>query len=285
MAVFRTEPDIILLEIKMPFRLQPHTSILAAVAALVCSGSAVSQISTTASLTGVARDCSGGVVPGALILLTDPNHQISLEAKTAESGRYRFGGIPAGIYAIEVKLPSPFLPFKRSGIQVTAGGEVKYDIALQVDPKDNRVVITVPAVDLPALWIKADAVVHLRIQKTSGTRPRPTSSGCACIYTEHQAIVLEAFRRHIGEPKSNVGFLQASYCPVPDDLAGPEFDRPYTAGGEFLAFLKWNSAEQMFQSLIMVPVREGQVKSFRIHGLESGMSLEAFLKVLRAMME
>jgi hypothetical protein len=285
MAGFSLGPDIIRLEIKMPSRLQPFTLICATAAVLFLPGSTVPQTSRPASLTGVVQDCGGGVVPGAVVMLTDATNRKILEPKTGKNGRYRFDGIPAGIYALEARSPSPFLPFKRTGIQVTAGSVVGFDISLQVDRKDIRVVLTVPAVDLPALWMKADAVVHLRIQKTVGTRPRPTRSGCECMYTEHQAIVLEAFRRHIGEPKSNVGFLQASYCPVPDDLAGPEFDRPFDTGGEFIAFLKWNGKEEMFQSHVMVPVRNGQVKSSCIHGLESGMSLEAYLKILRAMME
>jgi hypothetical protein len=55
----------------MSFRLQPYTLMLAAVAVLLLPGSTVPQTFKPANLTGVVKDCSGGVVPGAVIILTN----------------------------------------------------------------------------------------------------------------------------------------------------------------------------------------------------------------------
>ncbi len=131
--------------------------------------------------------------------------------------------------------------------------------------------------DLPTLWRSVDAVVFLRIQKTLGTRAQ-TLDGREYLWIEYRATVHEVFRRFRGKPQSGVDLLQ------PRDAATPT-DPGYVPYQEFVAFLRWNDAEQMFEPYIMIPVREGQVKSPRIQVLESGMTLEAFLKILRAMME
>jgi hypothetical protein len=131
--------------------------------------------------------------------------------------------------------------------------------------------------DLPTLWRSVDAVVFLRIQKTLGTRTQ-TLDGRECLWIEHRASVHEVFRRFRGKPQSSVDLLQLRDATAPTDPG-------YMPDQEFVAFLRWNDEEQMFEPYIMIPVREGQVKSPRIQVLESGMKFEAFLKILRAMME
>ena len=131
--------------------------------------------------------------------------------------------------------------------------------------------------DLPSLWRSVDAVVFLRIQKALGTRTQ-TRDGWEYQFTEHRALVHEVFRRFRGEPRTSVDLLQRR------DAAAAE-DPCYKPDREFVAFLRWNDQEQMFESYLMIPVAEGQVKSPRIQILESGMKLETFLKILRAMME
>jgi hypothetical protein len=135
------------------------------------------------------------------------------------------------------------------------------------------------AEDLPSLWRSADAVVYLKIGRNAGERNSP-DSGCQR-YHEHETKVLEAFRLHIGEPKVKASLLQPA---VPcADARG--LDPAYKPGEEFIAFLRWNGPEEAFLGFVMVPVRDGRVKSPYIEGIESGMKLGDFLTILRSMME
>ena len=115
------------------------------------------------------------------------------------------------------------------------------------------------------------------MQNTLGTRTQ-IRDGREYLWIEHRASVHEVFRRFRGKPQSSVVLLQLRDAPAPADSG-------YMPDQEFVAFLRWNDAEQMFEPYLMIPVREGQVKAPRIQALESGMKLEAFLKILRAMME
>jgi len=136
-----------------------------------------------------------------------------------------------------------------------------------------------PSGDLPALWRSADAVVLLKISRNAGERTSPNS---ACKqYYEHEAKVLEAFRLCFGEPKVKTSLLQPA-VPCADALG---LDSAYKPGDEFIAFLRWNGPEEAFFGFVMVPVLDGRVKSPHIEGIESGMKLENFLTILRAMME
>jgi hypothetical protein len=142
------------------------------------------------------------------------------------------------------------------------------------------------AMDLPTLWRSVDAVAYVRIQKTLDTRIRRTGSDSEGLYLEVQAVNLEAFRRFFGTPQSMFGFLQAA----PDSLdhgAGPgaESDAPCKQGEEYIAFLRWNDMEHLFQAHLVVPVRQGQVRSSHIEEIQAGMKLEAFLTKLRSMQE
>ncbi len=102
----------------------------------------------------------------------------------------------------------------------------------------------------------------------------------------YQAVNLEAFRRFFGNPQSTFSFLRAA----PDSLypsAGPgtEIDAPCKQGEEYIVFLRWNDIEHLFQAHLVVPVREGQVRSPHIEEIRAGMKLEAFLTKLRSMQE
>lgn len=131
--------------------------------------------------------------------------------------------------------------------------------------------------DLPTLWRSVDAVVFLRIEKPLGTRTR-TLDGREFQWSGHRALVHEVFRRFPGKLQASVDLLQRRDATA---STGPG----YMPGQEFVAFLRWNDGEEMFEPYLMIPVREGRVQSPRIQVLESGMNLEAFLKLLRSMME
>ncbi len=131
--------------------------------------------------------------------------------------------------------------------------------------------------DLPTLWRSVESVVFLRIEKTLETRTQSVD-GRQFLWIAHRALVHEAFRRFLGNPRSHVDLLERRE-------AAASADPGYLPDREFVAFLRWNGVEQMFEPYVMIPVTEGRVKSPLIRALESGMNLEAFLKILRSMME
>src|SRR5437588_11127714 len=58
------------------------------------------------SLTGVVKDASGGVVPGASAVLTDQEKGFKYEAKTDTEGRYVLRNLPPGRYSLAVSAPA-----------------------------------------------------------------------------------------------------------------------------------------------------------------------------------
>jgi len=140
-----------------------------------------------------------------------------------------------------------------------------------------------PVFDLPTLWRNVDAVAFLRIQETASSAPGQSGT----IRTEYKASVLEVFRRFFGGPKTaSMSFLQLSTCTWQiETTTFTALETPYRPGQECVAFLRWNDSEGLFQSVISLPVRDGQVKSPGIEEIQAGMKIEAFLAKLRAMLE
>ena len=160
---------------------------------------------------------------------------------------------------------------------------VRHSLVGQIDLRPGKVDW---AMDLPTLWRSVDAVAYVRIQKTLEARLRQTGTGSEGLYLEVQAVKLEAFRRFFGNPQSTFGFLQAASDPLfPGAGSGADTDAPCKQGEEYIAFLRWNDIEHLFQAHLLVPVREGQVRSPHIEEIRAGMKLEAFLTKLRAMQE
>ena len=144
-----------------------------------------------------------------------------------------------------------------------------------------------PVFDLPTLWRNVDAVVFLRIQEAEGSATGQAVGKSEAIRIEYKASVLEVFRRFFGGPKTaGISFLQLSTCTWQiETTTFTALETPYRPGQECVAFLRWNDSEGLFQSVISLPVRDGQVKSPGIEEIQAGMKIEAFLAKLRAMLE
>src|SRR5205809_6782567 len=93
------------------------------------------------SLTGVIKDPSGAVVPGAEVKLTDVNKGYSQDVKTDESGRYLLRSIAPGTYRLSV-VASGFRAYLQQGIVLDVGQNASIDIALQLGEQSNPVEVT-----------------------------------------------------------------------------------------------------------------------------------------------
>jgi hypothetical protein len=249
-----------------------------------------SQEPLSGSISGRVTDCIGQRLASAEVALTGAAGRKPAIAVTDDAGHYQFSGLSAGSYALEIRMRG-YKNFRDTDFQLPPGKGLDFDVSLALDPESDSF-ISAPAqpwdLDLPTLWRSVDAVVYLRIQKTVGMRRTPqTSAKCENIYWEHQAAVLEVFRRRLGGPKdATLKFLQAASAPGYAGMTTRTWGDPaYASGGEFVAFLQWDVSEEAFLAYFVLAIREGKVQSHHIPEIESGMTLEAFLKKLRAMME
>jgi hypothetical protein len=82
-------------------------------------------------LTGVVTDRTGAVIPNATIVAANSGTAQSFTAKTDNGGRYGFGNLEPGIYAVVARSPG-FKMETVSGIEVAGDQVVVRNIALDV---------------------------------------------------------------------------------------------------------------------------------------------------------
>ncbi len=107
--------------------------------------SALSQI-TTGTVTGRVVDATGGVVPGArVILISESRGTTSAPVMTNDSGDYVFPNVTADTYTVEVTAGS-FKTTRRTGIAVTGADRVGVPpLTLEVGGTAETVTVTAEA--------------------------------------------------------------------------------------------------------------------------------------------
>ena len=96
---------------------------------------------STATLTGIVRDQSGAVIPGATIKVTDSARGTSLSTISNERGSYLIPVLNPGTYSIVATLPG-FKSFQNNGIVLQIAQVARVDIALEVGQVDQFVQVT-----------------------------------------------------------------------------------------------------------------------------------------------
>ena len=186
-------------------------------------------------------------------------------------GRFTFPTLSPGNYRISAELPG-FQTVTRA-VAITAPGVLHLDFVLEVSCLSE-----VLYVDPGWAWAleHADAVIHLRISDTIGPGRWKLDQSCL-VGTEHVATVDDVLKLMDSDSRpSTIRLLE----PVPSPS--------YAAGDEYIALLTRHSNIGKFQALtgplFMFPVRDGRVVWTRrdVPGLTDGMSVDAFLEVLRS---
>jgi hypothetical protein len=108
--------------------------------ALGASERAVAQSSYTSQLTGVVKDGSGAVIPGAKVTLTDDGTNIPATSITNSSGIYLFTGVRPGTYTLRVEAKG-LAPQERKGLTLAVSQSATLDFALS--PSTVSEVVTV----------------------------------------------------------------------------------------------------------------------------------------------
>jgi hypothetical protein len=85
----------------------------------------------SAQISGVVQDSTGAVLPGVDVTLVNVGTRIERQAVTNEAGLYTFPNVPVGEYQITAML-SGFRPVTKSDVRVTAGVNIRVDVALEV---------------------------------------------------------------------------------------------------------------------------------------------------------
>ena len=119
----------------------PSVAIVCLVMAMGISG-ASAQI-TTATVSGVVGDETGGVLPGVVVTLTNVETGLIRSAVTAADGSYNVSGLPSGIYDARTSLPG-FRPAVRGGVQLAVGQQLGLHLTLNVGASEIVIVAGTP---------------------------------------------------------------------------------------------------------------------------------------------
>ncbi len=109
---------------------------------LYFSGTGRGQV--TASITGVVRDASGAVVPGAAVTIQHLETGTRRTTETDVNGNYSVPSLPVGQYEVNVE-KSAFKRQVRRGITLVVGQQAVVNITLEVGNVEQRVTVTAEA--------------------------------------------------------------------------------------------------------------------------------------------
>jgi hypothetical protein len=93
---------------------------------------------TSGSLTGVVADPTGGVVPGAKVVLMDANKGYTYPATTDAVGRYLITNLLPSTYIISVEAKG-FKIYKQTGIVIDVGTKAEVDVRLEIGATTQEV--------------------------------------------------------------------------------------------------------------------------------------------------
>ena len=99
---------------------------------------------TSGSLTGVVSDPTGGVIPGAKVLLTDTDKAYDYPATTDAAGLYLITNLPPGAYKVSVEAAG-FKTHAQSGIVLNVGTRLSVDVRLELATTAQTAEVTAAA--------------------------------------------------------------------------------------------------------------------------------------------
>jgi hypothetical protein len=117
---------------------------------VLASAAAWAQVADTASIAGVVRDASGGVLPGVTVEAASPALIDKVRTTVTDSqGLYRMVDLRPGVYAVTFGLPG-FSTFRRDGLELTTGFTATINAELRVGALEETITVTgeSPVVDI-----------------------------------------------------------------------------------------------------------------------------------------
>jgi len=95
----------------------------------------------TGGITGVAKDVTGGVVPGVSVTAVHLGTNAEFTTVTGDMGSYTIRTLPIGIYNLSAEMPG-FKKFEATDIRVQINEIVRQDIVLQVGEVSESITVT-----------------------------------------------------------------------------------------------------------------------------------------------
>src|SRR5437868_5116367 len=93
------------------------------------------------SVSGTIKDLTGGVLPGAMLKLTNTALGTQFKTVTDKEGLYTFPAVPVGRYELSIEL-SGFKPQKKTGLIVDADSALQVNLTLEVAGINEEVSVT-----------------------------------------------------------------------------------------------------------------------------------------------
>ncbi|MPY88461.1 MAG: hypothetical protein GEU99_11100 [Luteitalea sp.] len=113
----------------------------------VTAGSPALAQFETAQISGVIRDATGGVIPGATITATNDNTGGATIQVTDDSGFYLFPNLQPGVYEVTAELQG-FKKAVKSSLQLDAAAKITSDFTLETGELTEEVTVTAEAAPL-----------------------------------------------------------------------------------------------------------------------------------------
>src|SRR5919109_138567 len=111
---------------------------------------ASAQVADTASIAGVVRDASGGVLPGVTVEAASPALIEKVRTVVTDGqGLYRIVDLRPGTYTVTFTLPG-FSTFRRDGLELTTGFTATVNADMKVGTVEETITVTgeTPVVDI-----------------------------------------------------------------------------------------------------------------------------------------
>ena len=122
----------------------PLRLVLASLVALTAMTAPASGQATSGTLSGTVKDSTGAVLPGATIVITNTDTQLTRTIVTDVRGHYAAPDLPPGPYSVKGTLQG-FNAALRTGITLTVGSEAVLDLALSLGNLTDEVIVKAEA--------------------------------------------------------------------------------------------------------------------------------------------
>lgn len=96
---------------------------------------------SSGSLRGTVVDTSGGVVPGATVVLTSEQTKYAQEQVSSSNGSFYFAAVTPGLYTVRANLAG-FKTFETKGIRLSANDTMSIEVKLEVGVEGEVIMVT-----------------------------------------------------------------------------------------------------------------------------------------------
>ena len=135
-----------------------RTVLVAAMAWLLAAGTGSAQAVAGSQVSGVVRDASGGVLPGAEVTITKVDTDAARTVFTGPDGSYVFPNLPVGPYRLKVVL-SGFNTYVQEGIVLQVNTNPTIDVTLKIGSIGEEITVTARAATVETRAIGVGQVI------------------------------------------------------------------------------------------------------------------------------